>query len=193
MSLREDLKKFWNFLWYGKSIYSYIAFFVFAIIVMNVGYPLTLSITSRVIGVNDVVAVVSGSMVHDAGTELTHYAYLQELGLGIEEIKSFPYNNGLNPGDLLLVWNREPSEIRIGDIIVFQEDNVLIIHRVIQISMEGDDYYFTTKGDHNYGSMPSEINITSSLVKGVAENRIPLLGIPKMILTNFVMAVQNVL
>ena len=193
MGLKKDLKNFWNFLWHGKSIYSYVTFFIFSIIILNIVYPAFLFLLSNTIGVNDIVAVVSGSMVHDSTTEQTYHAYLQALNISSETINSFPYNNGLNPGDLMLVWKKNPEEIRIGDIMVFQKDNYLIIHRVIQIKLENEQYYYTTKGDHNPGSMPSEVDIPYELVKGVARNKLPFLGIPKMLLTNFVGAIKNVL
>src|SRR3990172_5510679 len=107
----QDFKKFWNFIWYGKSIYSYLAFFVFAIVVLNVAYPAFLFVLSNTVGINDIVAVVSGSMVHDDSTPQTHYAYLENLGYSTSEISSFPYSNGLYPGDLLFVWKRTPENI----------------------------------------------------------------------------------
>jgi signal peptidase I len=193
MKIGDELKKFWRFIWHGDSIWSYIAFFAFAIVVLNVVYPIIISVLSLTIGINDIVAVISGSMVHDASISETHYAYLQNIGISAEEIASFPYNNGLNPGDLMLVWKREPEDIRVGDVIVFKKGDYLVIHRVIQIVNANGEYYYTTKGDHNPGSLPSEINITYDYVKGVANNRVPFLGIPKMLLTNFLSAVQNVL
>ncbi|MBR9679175.1 MAG: signal peptidase I [Nanoarchaeota archaeon] len=194
MGLQKDLKNFWNFIWHGKSIYSYITFFIFSIVILNIVYPAFLFLLSNTIGINDIVAVVSGSMIHDSTTERTHYTYLQqELGIPLREINAFPYDNGLNPGDLMLVWKKNPEDIIVGDILVFKKDNYLIIHRVIQIKFENEQYYYTTKGDHNPGSIPSELRIPYELVKGVARNRIPFLGIPKMLLTNFIGAVKNVL
>ena len=193
MSLIKDLKNFWNFIWHGTSIYSYVAFFIFAIVVLNVVYPLFLFLLSHTVGINDVVAVVTGSMVHDASVSQTYYAYMQELGFTPQQLQSFPHNNGLNMGDLLLVWKKKPEEIKVGDVIVFKMQDYLIIHRVIKIDVVDGEYYYTTKGDHNPGSIASEINITYDRVKGVAGNRIPFLGIPKMLLTNFLGAVRNVL
>ena len=193
MKISKELKKFWQFMWHGDSVYSYVVFFIFAIVVLNIAYPIVISFLSVTVGINDVVAVISGSMVHDATINDTHYAYLENLGMSFEQVNAFPYNNGLNPGDLMLVWKTEPEEIGLGDIIVFRRDDYLIIHRVIQITVEGEEYYYTTKGDHNLGSMPSEVNISYDLVKGVARFRVPFLGIPKMLLTNFLGAVQNVL
>lgn len=41
------------------------------------------------------------------------------------------------------------SDIHIGDIITFTQDNMLIIHRVIEIGTDSEGTYFVTKGDNN--------------------------------------------
>ena len=41
------------------------------------------------------------------------------------------------------------NEIHIGDIITFEEDGDLIVHRVIDIGEDSNGKYFITKGDNN--------------------------------------------
>ncbi len=57
----------------------------------------------------------------------------------------------LNTGDLVLMLPvNDPREISIGDVIVFRRPNgELIIHRVIEIRIYNDTYYYVTKGDNN--------------------------------------------
>ncbi len=194
MDLLKELKKFWHFLWYGNSVNSYIAFFIFAIAILNIAYPIAMSILSHTVGISDVVAIVSGSMVHDSSTPQTYNAFMENMGFNQSQIASFPYSNGLNPGDLMFVWKEAAQNIKIGDVIVFKRDGILIIHRVIKILDDNGTYYYTTKGDHNPQSIvPLEINITYPEIQGVARDRIPFLGIPKMILTDFLGAANNVL
>ncbi len=194
MGLKDGIKKFWKFVWYDDSVISYIIFFILAFIFLKISYPVAITGMHAVVGVNDIVSIVSGSMIHDSTTQFTHYDYLQNIGYSSEEINSFPYNNGLNMGDLMFVHDIKSGDIRVGDIVVFYDyTGNMIIHRVIQISESGGEYFYTTKGDHNNGSMPSENNITYGRIKGVARNRVPLLGIPKMLLTRFILAVKDVL
>ncbi len=41
------------------------------------------------------------------------------------------------------------EQIEIGDIITFEQDNQLIVHRVIEIGTDNEGTYFITKGDNN--------------------------------------------
>lgn len=40
-------------------------------------------------------------------------------------------------------------DIHIGDIITFEQDNMLIIHRVVEIGSDSKGTYFITRGDNN--------------------------------------------
>src|SRR4030042_7105782 len=40
-------------------------------------------------------------------------------------------------------------EIHIGDIITFEQGNMLIVHRVVEIGSDNEGTYFITKGDNN--------------------------------------------
>ena len=44
---------------------------------------------------------------------------------------------------------KSPSEIDVGDIITYEEDNILIVHRVIGKGEDSNGIYFVTKGDNN--------------------------------------------
>ncbi len=41
------------------------------------------------------------------------------------------------------------NDIHIGDIITFEQDNNLIVHRVISIGTDSEGFYFITRGDNN--------------------------------------------
>jgi len=41
------------------------------------------------------------------------------------------------------------NEIQIGDIVSFEQDNQLIVHRVIEKGLDEQGIYFVTKGDNN--------------------------------------------
>ena len=39
--------------------------------------------------------------------------------------------------------------VKVGDVIVFKRDGILIIHRIVKISNDGDKIIISTKGDNN--------------------------------------------
>lgn len=56
----------------------------------------------------------------------------------------------LREGDIVIITRVKPSEISIGDVIVFKTfTGTLVIHRVIGITVEDGRYYYVTKGDNN--------------------------------------------
>lgn len=109
-----------------------------------------------------------------------------------------PGHGGLNDirKDMLVVKGVEPSEIKVGDTIVFYRVNVSdssqldyerepIVHRVntIYYNSTSDVYWFTTKGDNpasndNYITSPDieELTIHENRVIGKIVARIPYLG-----------------
>lgn len=193
-NLLHKISKFWKFVWYGDSFLSYVAFFLLTIIFLNLAYPATFFVLSKTVGISDAVAVVTGSMIHDETINVTYYEYMRaEKGITKEELDTFPFQSGLNIGDLIVVWNPDPEKINVGNVIIFDVSGVMIIHRVIEKQFIDGEWFFTTKGDHNTGSMVTEININSERIIGVAGQRIPFLGIPKTILTRVIMGVNNVL
>ncbi|MBU5688149.1 MAG: signal peptidase I [Candidatus Aenigmarchaeota archaeon] len=125
-----------------------------------------------------VVAVISESMTHDKTTELVHYSFLEkEYGYSREEIDSWPIKNGFRKGDVLVIKGVDPSEIKVGDVIVFdiEGQKIPIVHRIIKI----DNGEITTKGDHNPIEDPWKIERIHGKVVFV----IPFLGWPKLVFT----------
>ncbi len=128
-----------------------------------------------------VVAVVSRSMEHANPTE-THYPFLQEKSLTIEQIKNLPFDDGIRMGDIVVVRGAPLNEIKAGDVVVYKfPGREPIIHRVVEITEEG----LITKGDNNRNI--DQINegiatpIKAENLKGKAILHIPLLGYVKII------------
>lgn len=44
---------------------------------------------------------------------------------------------------------KSEDEISVGDIITFNKDSILIVHRIIQKGTDNEGTYFITKGDNN--------------------------------------------
>jgi len=41
------------------------------------------------------------------------------------------------------------EDVHVGDIVTFKQNNILIVHRVIEKGVDGNGTYFITKGDNN--------------------------------------------
>ena len=179
-SIKQMLKKSWHFLWDEESLTSYIAFIIIAFVVLKfVFFPGFLFLT----GYSDVAAVVSGSMIHNTVTEHTFYNWLDFNGFNRSEVQNWPFLNGLNIGDIISVKKVPAEDIKVGDIILFYSDKGQIIHRVMFVKKQGDNYFYTTKGDANPVIMELEKNIPYYDVKGELVSKVPYLGWPKVLLS----------
>jgi len=127
-----------------------------------------------------VVAVVSDSMTHDATTPIRHYQFLENLGYSKEEIDSWPITGGFLRGDALVVVGVKPEDLKVGDVIVFQIEgqSTPVVHRIVKI----ENGQIITKGDHN----PTYDPWRPKKIYGKVVTVIPLLGWPKLVLTQLV-------
>ena len=210
---KKFLKRFWHFIWEEDSAWSWIANIALAFVIIKfIVYPglgLILGTTYPV------VAVVSSSMEHNSiktcassGCESYKYtmcgkvydnkevfdidkywnecgSWYEKSGISKEEFSKFPYKNGFNKGDIMVLKKASPEKIAQGDIIVFFSNRKdPIIHRVISKREDNGKTYLHTKGDNNEESITSnsldETNIKEEVVIGEAILRIPLLGYIKI-------------
>jgi len=208
----DDLKRFWRYIWYDDSFGSYILNFILAFIIIKfiffpaLGFLLNNSYP--------VVAIVSGSMEHkivenrvcDKYVVDENYKkldfnswwnlcgeYYKKFNISQKSFEEFKYKNGLNIGDVMVLYGKKPKDINVGDVLVFipQDRNFFetkgpVIHRVINIWQdEQETYHFRTKGDHNPQSFEGfENDISEENVIGVGVIRIPYIGFAKIVLSN---------
>ncbi len=167
-------KKLIKWLFKGKSLSANIAFFIVAYIALKyLLFPGFLMIT----GLNDVVAVISGSMHHQPGAiNATFNNWLEFNGFNKTEYSKWPFIYGLDIGDAVTVI---PGNISIGDVVVYYHNNEMIIHRVVAIKNINGTNYYTTKGDANPESINFELMVPEKMIKGKAGIRIPWLGWPR--------------
>lgn len=77
----------------------------------------------------------------------------------------------INMGDIALVMKiRNPSEVKVGDIIAFWNENQIVIHRVVDITENG----FITKGDAV--PSPDPFIVESNAIIGKVIGSIPKIG-----------------
>ena len=191
MEIKKTLEKSWNFIWHSDSLASWIVSFIIAFILvkyviyfglgllLGTGYP--------------IVAVVSGSMEH-GGMDFDNWweenkEWYEARDISQGEFSKFPFVNGFNKGDIMILVGKEAKDINSGDILVFEANSKHpVIHRVVEKWSDGGTYYFQTKGDNNPMSYPQlqETEIPEGKIIGKAVFKIPLLGWVKIIFTELI-------
>lgn len=63
------------------------------------------------------------------------------------------------------VLPKDPDTINVGDVISYQSDSGIIIHRVIEKGYDENGLYFLVKGDNN--NYPDPVKVRSADLKGV--------------------------
>ena len=90
------------------------------------------------------------------------------------------YSGSMRPvfdtGDIVLISDVSAEEIKVGDIIQFQNQNMSmpVVHRVYEIYEEGDNTIFITKGDAN--SDPDRAPVLPNHIMGKVVFNIPKMG-----------------
>jgi signal peptidase I len=203
--IRKHGKRAWQFLWHDDSIWSWLANIVIAFLLIRyIVYPLL----GVILGTSfPIVAVVSESMEHGLHNGLICGKHFEEFpesfdsywevcgqwyesnGITKEQFKLFPFRNGFNKGDVIILWRATSDNVDIGDILIFQADKAQpIIHRVVNKWQDGETFY-QTKGDHNSDSIEGalgETQISQERVYGQGLVRIPYLGWLKILFVDAV-------
>jgi len=101
------------------------------------------------------------------------------VGLRVSGLSSFIVTGGsmepsINKGGLVLVETVSPAQIKVGDVITFQQYDQTTTHRVLAISESARGLSFKTKGDANVVADPEDKTFAGSV--GVVRISIPLAG-----------------
>jgi len=198
MQLKKYWKKFWHLLWVDESLKGWIFAFIFLFIFIKLIFFPTLNFVT---GTAMPLAIVeSCSMYHKQDYLLTsdfsdwwerHESKYKKSELTKEQFEEFVLKRGFNKGDILFAIKAKPEKLKVGDIIMFNAgQGNPIIHRIIKIRKENEEYIFSTIGDNNPQSFTStnnplgidEININENKLVGKAVFKIaPYLGWGKLI------------
>ena len=176
MTIKQTLKKFWEFL-KADTWQSWLVSIILVIIIIKfIFFPILSLVTGTQL---PLVVVESCSMYHESRFDSwwqQNNVWYEENNITKSDFQSYWLKSGLNKGDIVLV---KGSDIyKKGDIIIFSstETQYPIIHRVISTLP------LQTKGDHNPGQIVGiENNIAKEQVIGKAVGRIPALGWIKLI------------
>jgi len=126
--------------------------------------------------------------------------YQSNYNLTLDEFKDFPYKNGLNIGDVMILYGKEPQDIEVGEVLVFIPNNKRffeekgpVIHRIVdKWKDENGEYHFKTKGDHNPESFNNfEEDIPEDQILAVAVFRVPFIGYAKIALNNVIVGAMS--
>ncbi len=89
----------------------------------------------------------------------------------------------INKGDIVVVKKLSDNEIRnlkIGDILVFNRENKIVVHRIYKIYSSGDEIFFKTKGDNN--NAPDSYLIEIHEILGIVKLKVRYIGYPTVAL-----------
>jgi len=212
------LKDLREYILHGDDLGSYVLNFVVAFIFIKYIFFPSLGFALN----NDfpVVAIVSGSMEHKivnneiCGNPIVDQSsknldlnswwntcskyYITNFNLSLNDFNNFDYNNGLNIGDVMILYGSKPQNINLGEVLVFIpqdrrffEQKGPVIHRVVKkwVDVNGK-YHFQTKGDHNGQSFNNfENDIIEDNVIGVAVVRVPYIGYAKLAMNNIMISI----
>jgi signal peptidase I len=177
-------QKVWFFLWHEDSVLSWIVNILLAFLIIKfLIYPgIGLATGTKL----PVVAVVSGSMEHGLPYDTwwsLHEAFYKNWDITKDTFKTYPFPNGFNKGDIIVLIGKKPQDIRVGDVIVYQSGKPYpIIHRVVEHDTLRQKYQ--TKGDHNLGQITdatlNEQQVQYRQLIGKAVFKIPYLGYVKI-------------
>lgn len=101
-----------------------------------------------------------------------------EFRFGIVVVGSESMNGTINKGDAIIYERYDDGDIRKGQVVIFDYDNVKTIHRISRIRKVNQEIRYYTKGDAN----DKEDNgyRTASEIKGLVKLRIKYIGIPSL-------------
>lgn len=86
----------------------------------------------------------------------------------------------ISKGDVVIIEkiNRDYAKLKIGDIVAYKKDGVLIVHRIIDIAKVKNQYYFYTQGDAN--EEMDNWTVFDDMIVGIVNVKIPYIGLPTL-------------
>lgn len=84
----------------------------------------------------------------------------------------------LNRGDVIIFESYDDQLIREGQVIVFEKDDFVVVHRVVDIQIINGNARYFTQGDAN--EFPDYGFITNSEIVGLVNYKIPFIGFPTL-------------
>jgi signal peptidase I len=186
--VKEGFKKFWFLLWKDNSLKGWIFAVIFLFLFIKlIFFP----ILNLVTGTSLPLAIVESCSMYHKGDIFSgfdswwnrHETKYEEYNINKTVFERFSLKRGFNKGDILFIIGIKPEKLEAGDVIIFDAGTKNpIIHRIINITKEGNEYVFSTIGDNNNGQLNVEKRINSNQIVGKAKFKIvPFMGWVKLI------------
>lgn len=97
------------------------------------------------------------------------------LGTTPMVVQSGSMSGTIEVGDLIFVGKTQPEELKEGDIIAYMSGQVVVTHRIVEITTdENGGLLFTTQGDAN--NAPDQAKVSGDKIVGIYQARIPKMG-----------------
>ena len=78
-------------------------------------------------------------------------------------------------GDVAII-DQKDNHYDVGSIVAYRYQDTLIIHRIVDKVLVGDQYFYSTKGDYN--QVVDAFLVEQSMIVGTVHYKIPYIGIP---------------
>lgn len=101
-----------------------------------------------------------------------------QFRFGILVVGSHSMTGTLNKGDAIIFEKYDKQNIEVGQIILFEYNNMQVMHRVIEINEVNGQRRYYTQGDAN--KKPDEVYSTDENIIGLVNLRIKYLGYPTL-------------
>lgn len=112
------------------------------------------------------------------------YGFLPYYILGIASDSMSPY---IDKGDAVILHKtKNEKKYKKGDVIAFNHNDRVIVHRLVDIVDENNETYYITKGDAN--TTPDNYQLKFDNIVGEVKLVIPFLGYPSVYLSDYLAA-----
>ena len=85
----------------------------------------------------------------------------------------------ISKGDVVIV-DKIYNEIKVGNVLAYNHDGKIIVHRIYRIVNNNSEYFIYTKGDANNDY--DKYKITEDMIVGIVKFKIPIIGYPTILL-----------
>ena len=83
----------------------------------------------------------------------------------------------INKGDVVVIEKIDRYDnLKVGDVLAYNYEGKIIVHRIINIIEEEGKYYFYTKGDNN--NSEDNFVIYEKMIEGIVNIKLPFIGYP---------------
>ena len=86
------------------------------------------------------------------------------------------YSQSIDCEKVLYILYKKYDSLKVGDIIAYEYNKVIIIHRIEKIVFDRGQYYYYTKGDYNKNV--DNWYVEEKMIKGIVRYKIPYIGYP---------------